>query len=76
MVPHGFSSVVNVAANLQLVASMPRSFILEYRKTPSPLISRLSKKPLIYEDGHLKIPREPGLGVEIDYSTVEEYEIK
>jgi len=76
MVPHGFSSVVNVAANLQLVASMPRAFILEYRRTPSPLISRLAKKPLVYEDGHLKIPSEPGLGIEIDYSVVEECEIK
>jgi L-alanine-DL-glutamate epimerase-like enolase superfamily enzyme len=76
MVPHGFSSVVNVAANLQLVASIPRAFILEYRRTPSPLISRLSKKPLTYEDGHLKIPSEPGLGIEIDYSVVEECKIK
>jgi L-alanine-DL-glutamate epimerase-like enolase superfamily enzyme len=76
MVPHGFSSVVNVAANLQLVASIPRAFILEYRRTPSPLISRLSKKPLTYDDGHLKIPSEPGLGIEIDYSVVEECKIK
>ncbi len=76
MVPHGFSSVVNVAANLQLVASMPRAFILEYRRAPSPLISRLAKKPLRYEDGHLKIPSEPGLGIEIDYSVVEECKIK
>jgi len=76
IVPHGFSSVVNVAANLQLVASMPRAFILEYRRTPSPLISRLSKKPLTYDDGHLKIPSEPGLGIEIDYSVVEECKIK
>ena len=76
IVPHGFSSVVNVAANLQLVASIPRAFILEYRRTPSPLISRLSKKPLTYEDGHLKIPSEPGLGIEIDYSVVEECKIK
>jgi L-rhamnonate dehydratase len=76
MVPHGFSTVVNVAANLHLVASMPRAFILEYRKTPSPLISRLSKKPLMYEDGCLKIPSDPGLGIEIDYSVVEECKIK
>lgn len=76
MVPHGFSSVVNVAANLQLVASMPRAFILEYRRAPSPLISRLAKKPLFYENGHLKIPSEPGLGIEIDYSVVEECRIK
>jgi L-alanine-DL-glutamate epimerase-like enolase superfamily enzyme len=68
--------VVNVAANLHLVASMPRAFILEYRKTPSPLISRLSKKPLMYEDGCLKIPSDPGLGIEIDYSVVEECKIK
>jgi len=76
MVPHGFSSVVNVAANLQLVASMPRAFILEYRRTPSPLINRLAKQPMVFEAGHLRIPSEPGLGIEINYSVVDEYRIE
>ncbi len=76
MVPHGFSTVVNVAANLHLVASMPRVLLLEYRRTPSPLIASLSKKPLTYEDGYLRIPTDPGLGVEIDHTVVEEYRIK
>jgi L-rhamnonate dehydratase len=76
MVPHGFSTLVNVTANLHLVASMPRALILEYRRTPSPLISRLSKKPPTYEDGYLRIPDEPGLGIEINYSVVEECKIK
>ena len=72
MVPHGFSSAVNVAANLQLVASMPNAFLLEFRKTPSPLISRLAKKPFEFENGYLKIPDGPGLGIELNESTVEE----
>jgi len=76
MVPHGFSSAINVAANLQLVASMPNAFLLEFRKTPSPLISRLIKKPFEAEDGYLKIPDGPGLGVELNESTVEECTVK
>jgi L-rhamnonate dehydratase len=76
MVPHSFSTAVNVAANLHLVASMPRAFLLEYRRAPSPLISKLSKKPFTYENGNLWIPNEPGLGIEIDYTVVEECKIK
>lgn len=75
VVPHGFSSIVNVAANLQLVASMPRVSLLEFRRTPSPLISKLAKNPPAYESGYLKIPTGPGLGLEIDYSIVEKYRL-
>ncbi len=76
LVPHGFSSAINVAANLQLVAAMPRAFLLEFRRTASPLINRLVKKPLKAENGYLTIPDGPGLGIELDQSVVEECTLK
>jgi len=75
LVPHGFSSAVNVAANLQWVASMPNAFLLEFRRTPSPLVSKLVKKPFVAENGYLKIPDQPGLGIELDESVVQECSI-
>jgi len=76
LVPHGFSSAVNVAANLHLVASMPRAFLLEYRKRASPLITELLKQPFTFDRGYLSIPKGPGLGIEIDYSIVDKYSQK
>jgi L-rhamnonate dehydratase len=71
LVPHGFSSAINVAANLQWVASIPRATLLEFRRTKSPLLVDLVKHPFVAENGNLKIPDEPGLGIEIREDTVE-----
>ncbi len=76
VVPHGFSSAVNVAANLQWICSVPNAFIMEFRKTPSPLISKLIKKPFQAERGFITIPDGPGLGIELDESAVEECTVK
>lgn len=75
VVPHGFSTAINVAANLQLVATMPNASLLEFRRTESPLISRLIKKPFEAVDGHLKIPDGEGLGIELDEDVIEEYRV-
>ncbi len=76
LVPHGFSSAINVAANLQLVAAMPRAFLLEFRRTASPLITRLAKKPMKAENGYLTIPDGPGLGIELDQTVIEDCAVK
>ena len=46
LVPHGFSSAINVAANLQWIPSMPRGTLCEFRRTKSPLMAELIKDPL------------------------------
>ncbi|MDA4112244.1 MAG: mandelate racemase/muconate lactonizing enzyme family protein [Thaumarchaeota archaeon] len=71
LVPHGFSSAINVAANLQWVASMPRATLLEFRRTKSPLMADLVKNPFTAENGNLKIPDRPGLGIELRPDVVE-----
>lgn len=72
VVPHGFSTAINIAANLQLVASMPKVLMLEFRRTKSPLIYRLIKKPFEAVDGYLTIPEGDGLGVELNEDVIEE----
>jgi L-rhamnonate dehydratase len=76
LVPHGFSSAINVAANLQWVASMPSATLLEFRRTKSPLMADLIKHPFEAENGILRIPDRPGLGIEIRDETVEECRVK
>lgn len=71
LVPHGFSSAINVAANLQWIASMPRGTLCEFRRTKSPLMADLIKNPFVAEQGKLKIPDKPGLGIELREDTVE-----
>lgn len=75
VVMHGFSTAINIAANLQIVASMPNAPILEFRRTESPLIYRLLKKPFVAERGHIPIPDGPGLGIEIDEDVLNEYTV-
>jgi L-alanine-DL-glutamate epimerase-like enolase superfamily enzyme len=76
LVPHGFSSAINVAANLQWIASMPRGELLEFRRTKSPLMAELIKDPFEAKNGKLKIPDKPGLGIELRDDAVEACRVK
>lgn len=40
---------------------------------PFPLSDEILKEPLPIENGHLTVPQAPGLGIEIDESTIERY---
>ncbi|HUK49882.1 MAG TPA: mandelate racemase/muconate lactonizing enzyme family protein [Terriglobales bacterium] len=76
LVPHGFSTAVNVAANLQWVSAMASASLLEFRRTQSPLIFNLGKPRFEAKQGRLAIPDKPGLGIEIDQSVVEECTVR
>jgi L-alanine-DL-glutamate epimerase-like enolase superfamily enzyme len=72
IVPHGFSTAINVAANLQWVSSMAPATLLEFRRTQSPLIFRLAKPHFEAQQGQLQIPDKPGLGIELDQAVINE----
>jgi len=72
VVPHGFSTAVNVAANLQWVSAMMSASILEFRRTQSPLMYELAKPRFEAKRGRLTIPDRPGLGLEIDENVIRE----
>jgi len=59
LVPHSWSTAINVAASLQFVASLPRAYFIEYRKTTSPLMTQLIKRPFCFQNGDLVIPEDP-----------------
>jgi L-alanine-DL-glutamate epimerase-like enolase superfamily enzyme len=66
LVPHGWNTAVGLAADLHLTAAMPVAHWVEYL-TPSPYIDEIVSQPFRLDDnGHLQIPTEPGLGIELD----------
>jgi D-galactarolactone cycloisomerase len=71
LVPHGWNTAVGLAADLQLVASMPVATYVEYI-TPSPYIDEILTTPFtLDEKGMLAIPTSPGLGIDLNYDAVE-----
>jgi L-alanine-DL-glutamate epimerase-like enolase superfamily enzyme len=74
-VPHNWSTAINTAASLQLVASCPDSFLLEFKQEPNPLVQELSKKKFVIEKGRMKVPDAPGIGIEIDHNVIEKYKV-
>lgn len=71
--PHGYSTELVVAANLQIVAAIRNAPLLEYCVEDSPLRWELAEESFPVEDGRVTIPDRPGLGVTLDRDAVERY---
>ncbi|MEC8390438.1 MAG: mandelate racemase/muconate lactonizing enzyme family protein [Planctomycetota bacterium] len=66
VVPHGWNTAIGLAADLQFVAALPHAKYVEFL-TPCAYVERLTGRPFkLDSEGYLAIPKEPGLGVEID----------
>ena len=64
--PHIFASAVGMAANLQLLAAIPNGFICEYDAlAKNPFRDDIIAQPYFLENGYIRIPDEPGLGISI-----------
>lgn len=74
VVPHVWGTAVHIAAALQFMASMvpnpvrvnPIEPILEFDRTENPFRQAVIKTPIEHDQGVVKIPNGPGLGIEID----------
>lgn len=74
--PHVFRSGVGFAAHLHLLAAIPNALICEYQKIANPLRDELLLEPLVLEDGCIRIPDTPGLGVRLDPDIIRKYPYK
>lgn len=72
--PHAFSSIVSLMANLHFAAAAPTATLMEIDRTPNPLRERLAGSPPAIEDGHVAPFDTPGLGIELDWDVVREFE--
>lgn len=75
-VPHNWSTAINSAASLNLAASSPAGFLMEFKQEPNPLVSEIIKHPFKISRGAMAVPDEPGLGIEIDLDAIEKYRLK
>jgi L-alanine-DL-glutamate epimerase-like enolase superfamily enzyme len=73
MVSHGWNTAIGLAADLQLAAAMPVARYVEYL-TPCAYLDDLTVEPFVIdEEGYLKIPQTPGLGVTLDHEKLRKY---
>ncbi len=73
---HCFTTDINVAAALHLLASIPNALILEYGVEPGEIARSLARNPIRVENGHVAVPLEPGLGVEPNQDVIERYLVR
>jgi L-rhamnonate dehydratase len=74
-IPHSWISDLLTAASLHLNAFMRRSVFQEFNVTSGPMSRDLCHNPLELEDGFVLVPQGPGLGVEVNESTIEKYRV-
>ena len=74
--PHAFAGAVLLVASLHFAAAIPNGLELEWDQNPNAIREELLKEPLSLEnDGTVKVPERPGLGIELDRAAVERYRI-
>jgi L-alanine-DL-glutamate epimerase-like enolase superfamily enzyme len=74
--PHAWISDLLTAASLHLNAFMRRAVFQEFNVTKGPLSRELCQSPIVLEDGYLRVPQGPGLGVTVDETTVDKYRVE
>ncbi|MEM7070926.1 MAG: mandelate racemase/muconate lactonizing enzyme family protein, partial [Pseudomonadota bacterium] len=64
--PHLYCGPIEGAANIHLSATCANFLILESIQKWDGFHAKILKKPIIWEDGYVIVPTQPGLGVELD----------
>lgn len=71
--PHNPSGPVANAATLQLAACSPNFSILEIMYSDVDYRDQITNEDLVYENGYMKIPDKPGLGIDINEDECEKH---
>lgn len=79
--PHVWGSAVAQAASLQLIATLPIAHhnlfpaepMLEYDRSNHPFRQKLIQAPWSIQNGIITVPDGPGLGIEVQMETVNEF---
>ncbi|MEM0203166.1 MAG: mandelate racemase/muconate lactonizing enzyme family protein [Archaeoglobaceae archaeon] len=71
-IPHIFGFGLVMAVNLQVIATSYNSSYMEYPFYPSEEFYLL-EKPIEVRNGYAFVPKEPGLGVKVNFEIVEKY---
>jgi len=75
--PHNPYGPVAVAVSVQLDATIPNFIIQEFEHTHAELgYYDILKNPPRVEDSYIRVPKEPGLGIELNEDALEKYPYK
>ncbi len=73
---HGFTTYINVTAALHFLNSIPNALIVEFvAEEKTTLREKITKQKLRSQDGYLRIPDAPGLGIELDEEGVRKFRV-
>jgi L-alanine-DL-glutamate epimerase-like enolase superfamily enzyme len=73
VVPHSWSSAINTAAALHVLAVAPTTHVFELKPDPSPMQHELITSPFMMVGGTIAVPQAPGLGIDVDEDAVRRY---
>ena len=81
VVPHVWASGIGLAASLQFIATLPPAPLalhpiepmLEYDQSAHPFRQDLIFGAIQMQDGMVRVPDGPGLGIEVDRTVLERY---
>jgi len=74
--PHNPSGPVANAATLQLAACLPNFYLLETMFSDVPYRSEVTNEKVIFQDGKMRIPDSPGLGIELNEDEIARHPYK
>ncbi len=74
-VNHSYKTGVNIAASLHFVAALPNTHYFEYCVEQGALRQTLTRQRFPVVDGEVRVPEEPGLGIELDEEVVARYRV-
>src|SRR6266436_648445 len=74
-VNHSYKTGINIAASLQFVAALPNTHYFEYCVEQGALRKSLTRQRFPVVDGDIRVPEEPGLGIDLDESVVAKYRV-
>ena len=65
--PHNSNSLgISTSASVHAACTMPNFYMLEIFPTYREMTDKVCKNPLPVENGYIRIPEAPGLGIEMD----------
>lgn len=73
--PHSWSSIICMTANMHLMATVRKHYMLEYDINPSAFREDLILEPYPFKQGTYEIPDRPGFGLELNMETVTRHTI-
>ncbi len=75
VVPHCYSTGINLAGSLHWICTHPTGELVEYSRSPSPLMRKLVSNLPALEEGYVRVPVGAGLGVELNEEVIEQYRV-